>query len=66
MTPLESIQESLSLLGVAEEESEEFLKQTLLALRGWAGHGVANGDQRGVDAPARLRPAVSSNMLPCG
>lgn len=35
--PLESITESLSLLGVAEDEREEFLSQTLLVLRGWAG-----------------------------
>ncbi len=37
LSPLESIQESLSLLGVHEEEHEEFLKKSLLALRGWAG-----------------------------
>tara|TARA_R110002111_G_scaffold2705_4_gene17976 strand:+ start:78198 stop:81323 length:3126 start_codon:yes stop_codon:yes gene_type:complete len=37
MTPLESIEESLSLLGVAEEDRDEFLSQTLLVLRGWAG-----------------------------
>ncbi|QDV51884.1 DUF2309 domain-containing protein [Gimesia fumaroli] len=35
--PLESIAESLSLLGVADEDQEDFLSQTLLALRGWAG-----------------------------
>lgn len=35
--PLESIAESLALLGVAEEERDEFISQTLLALRGWAG-----------------------------
>jgi len=37
ITPLESIEESLSLLGVAEEDRDEFLSQTLLILRGWAG-----------------------------
>lgn len=35
--PLESIAESLSLLGIAEEDHETYLAQTLLALRGWAG-----------------------------
>lgn len=37
LSPLESIQESFALLGVTHDESEEFIKQTLLALRGWAG-----------------------------
>ena len=36
-SPLESIDESLELLGVAEADREAFLSQTLLALRGWAG-----------------------------
>ena len=35
--PLESILESLEVLGVAEEEWEAFLSATLLALRGWGG-----------------------------
>ncbi len=35
--PLESILESLDLLGVAEEEWDDYLAATLLALRGWAG-----------------------------
>jgi uncharacterized protein len=35
--PLESIRESLELLGVPEAEWESFLSATLLALRGWAG-----------------------------
>jgi len=35
--PLEVIDESLRLLGVEESEAAEFLSQTLLALRGWAG-----------------------------
>lgn len=35
--PLESIEESLALLGVAEEQWDEFIMATLLALRGWAG-----------------------------
>ena len=37
MTPLESIAESLQLLGVEESEAETFISATLLALRGWAG-----------------------------
>ncbi|NOY43790.1 MAG: DUF2309 domain-containing protein [Planctomycetes bacterium] len=36
-TPLESIAESLEYLGVLEEEQEEFVTQTLLALSGYAG-----------------------------
>lgn len=35
--PLESIRESLQLLGVPEAEWEPFLSATVLALRGWAG-----------------------------
>jgi hypothetical protein len=35
--PLQSIHESLTLLGVAAEEWEEYISATLLALRGWAG-----------------------------
>lgn len=37
LSPLESIEESLRLLGVPEEEWGKFLGATLLALRGWAG-----------------------------
>ncbi len=36
-TPLESVLESLELLGVAEHEWEGFITASLLALRGWAG-----------------------------
>ena len=35
--PHDSVSESLDLLGVPEEEWDEFLCETLLALRGWAG-----------------------------
>jgi uncharacterized protein YbcC (UPF0753/DUF2309 family) len=35
--PLQSIHESLEILGVGEDEWEEFLSATLLALRGWGG-----------------------------
>lgn len=37
MEPLESIHESLDLLGVSDDEQEEYLTACLLALRGWAG-----------------------------
>ncbi|HET6572097.1 MAG TPA: DUF2309 domain-containing protein [Fimbriiglobus sp.] len=37
LTPLESIRESLELLGVPEAEWAPFVTATLLALRGWAG-----------------------------
>src|SRR5260221_2714601 len=37
VTPLDSIAESLEALGVEEDECEEFLSGTLLALRGWGG-----------------------------
>ncbi|MHB1422495.1 MAG: DUF2309 domain-containing protein [Gemmataceae bacterium] len=37
ISPLASIRESLELLGVVEEEWEDYLSDTLLALRGWAG-----------------------------
>lgn len=36
-SPLESIHESLQLLGVADSERGAYISQTLLALRGWAG-----------------------------
>jgi uncharacterized protein YbcC (UPF0753/DUF2309 family) len=37
LSPLASIRESLTLLGVAPEEWEDYLSATLLALRGWGG-----------------------------
>lgn len=37
LSPLESIRESLELLGVDVNEQEDFLLASLLALRGWAG-----------------------------
>ncbi len=37
VSPLESIRESLDVLGVDEAEWDDFLSATLLALRGWAG-----------------------------
>ena len=37
VSPLDSILESLEILGVAEEEWDSYLSATFLALRGWAG-----------------------------
>ena len=37
VTPLESIEESLQVLGVEDDELEDYVTATLLALRGWAG-----------------------------
>jgi uncharacterized protein len=37
MSPLQSIAESFELLGVSDDEHDEFITQTLLALRGYAG-----------------------------
>ena len=37
LSPLQSIAESLRILGVAESDRGEYLSQSLLALRGWAG-----------------------------
>lgn len=37
LTPLEIVAESLDALGVPEHEWDEYLSQTLLALRGWGG-----------------------------
>jgi uncharacterized protein YbcC (UPF0753/DUF2309 family) len=55
--PLESIRESLTILGVVEEEWERFLSATLLALRGWAGM-VQQVEIRG-DRAVRPVPAGS-------
>jgi uncharacterized protein len=55
--PLESILESLALLGVAEPEWEDYLGGTLLALRGWAGM-VRQVEIRG-DSVAHPIPAGS-------
>lgn len=37
LQPLEVVEESLKMLGVAAERREAFLTQTMLALRGWTG-----------------------------
>ncbi len=57
VAPLESIRESLATLGVAEEEWDDFLSATLLALRGWGGM-VLQVELRG-DRVVRPVPAGS-------
>ena len=55
MTPLESIHESLQLLGIPETEWNDFLAATGLALRGWAGmiHQMElRADRVAIPAPA--------------
>jgi uncharacterized protein YbcC (UPF0753/DUF2309 family) len=37
VAPLESIEESLELLGIGDDEREHFINESLLPLRGWAG-----------------------------
>ena len=37
MSAMDSLEESLSLLGIASHEKESFVRGSLLALRGWAG-----------------------------
>ncbi len=52
--PLESIAESLRLLGVSRHEWQEYLTATLLSLRGWAGlllHMEVRGDRVPLPVP---------------
>ncbi len=56
MSPLDSILESLELLGVVEDEWDDFIPATLLALRGWAGmiyQMEVRGDRVALSAPAQ-------------
>ena len=57
--PLESIAESLDILGVAESEREEFIAQTLGALRGWAGMVW----QMETNASWTVRPAPPGSLV---
>lgn len=53
--PLESIVESLEILGVVEDEWDDYVTATLLALRGWAGmirQMEIRSDRVAVPAPA--------------
>lgn len=56
---LESIQESLDLLGVGAEEGDDFLAATLLALRGWAGM-IRQLEMRGDRA---VRPVPEGSLM---
>ncbi len=59
MGPLESILESLAILGVAEPEWDRFLASTLLALRGWAGM-VRQVEDRGDRV---VRPVLGGSLV---
>ena len=59
LTPLRSIAESLRILGVAETERGEYLAQSLLALRGWAGILW----QMETNAEWAARPAPSGTLV---
>src|SRR6185295_447476 len=50
VSAIELVRESLDLLGVPEAEWDEFISETLLALRGWAGM-VWQVEQRGDRVP---------------
>lgn len=54
-SPLQSIEQSLELLGVDSAETEEFITQTLLALPGWAGM-IRQMELRGADAQRPVPP----------
>jgi len=59
VSPLESIQESLELLGVEGEEREGFISASLLALRGWAGMIW----QMETNAEWAVRPASTGSLI---
>lgn len=59
LSPLESIEESLLLLDIAPNDTEEFLSQTLLALRGWAGMIW----QMETNAEWTVRPAPAGTLI---
>ncbi|MBL4883994.1 MAG: DUF2309 family protein, partial [Planctomycetaceae bacterium] len=59
LSPLEIIAESLSVLGVPESQQEEYITQTLLALRGWAGIIW----QMETNAEWAVRPAPTGTLL---
>ena len=62
LDPLDSIQESLELLGVDQAERDEFLTTTLLALRGWAGM-LWQMDVRRDRVPAPVPPGTLIEFL---
>lgn len=59
VTALDSIEESLALLGVKDHERSDFITQTLLALRGWAGMVW----QMETNAEWAPRPAPSGSLV---
>lgn len=59
LSPLESIAESLAMLGVALDEQQEYITQTLLALRGWAGMIC----QMETNAEWAVRPAPAGTLV---
>lgn len=59
LSPLQSIDESLRLLGVAEADRADYLQQSLLALRGWAGILW----QMETNAEWTARPAPSGTLV---
>ena len=65
LTPSEIVDESLQLLGIDESVEANFLSQTLLAMRGWA--GMIWQLETNADWVSRPRlPDRSSSTLPCG
>ncbi len=59
VSAVDSIIKSLELLGVSDEQAEEFIESTLLALRGWAGMIW----QMETSAPWTPRPAQPGTLL---
>lgn len=59
LSPLQSIDESLRLLGVAEADRADYISQSLLALRGWAGMLW----QMETNAEWTARPAPSGTLV---
>lgn len=59
VTPEQSVLDSLELLGVPPDRYEEFIQQTLLALRGWAGMMW----QMESAADWTVRPAPKNSLL---
>lgn len=59
VTSVQSVEESLRLLGVGEEEQEKFILHTLLALRGWAGMVW----QMETNAPWEPHPAPRGSLV---
>ena len=61
-TPIASVQHSLTALGVADVEREEYVTATLLTLRGWAGM-VRQIEERPDRVPAKEVPATLVDYL---